>query len=194
MKVISGTLKGIKIPFVNVKFNNANTTPQKVKEALFSILSENLLGKSFLDLYACSGQIGLEALSRGAGSVVFNEIDPKRYHFIKSQIEKWDLIERTLMLNYHAFRCLRYLGSKDYSFDYIYVDPPYRKKKGENRAYNRILNELGKYPVLKDGGEIIIQHYSDNRFEQETGGFSLVDTRKYAKNAISFYRRIPAVG
>ena len=109
MRVISGTLKGITIPFDNDKYDNANATPQKVKEALFSILGDDLIGKSFLDLYACSGQIGIEALSRGAELVVFNEIDIRRYHFIKSQIEKRNLTENTLFFRYHAFRCLRYL-------------------------------------------------------------------------------------
>ncbi len=189
MRVIAGILKGIKIPFVNLRFDNANTTPQKVKEALFSILGEDLVGKSFLDLYSCSGQIGIEALSRGAEFAAFNEIDAKRFHFIKMQIEKWGLMGKALLLNYHAFRCLRYLDSKKFSFDFIFIDPPYNKKKNVGEVYSKILNELDKHPILRDEVEIIIQHYADNTLEQRVGNFCLVDTRKYAKNALSFYKK-----
>jgi 16S rRNA (guanine(966)-N(2))-methyltransferase RsmD len=187
MRVIAGTLKGINLPFVNEKYDDANITSQKVKEALFSILGENIAGKSFLDLYACSGQIGIEALSRGAGFVVFNEIDAKRYNFIKSQIERWNLQEHTKLFRYHAFRCLRYLFSKNILFDFIFIDLPYSKRKGEDNIYHEILNELGKYPALEYGGKIIIQHYADNNLKEEYGNFCLLDTRVYAKNSLSFY-------
>lgn len=81
MNVIAGTYKGRTIPFSNRKFNNADITPQKLKGALFSILGEDLTGKSFLDLYACSGQVGIEAVSRGASFVLFNELNKKKIFF-----------------------------------------------------------------------------------------------------------------
>ena len=99
------------------------------KKAFFSIIGENLKGKSFLDLYSCSGQIGIEAISRGASPVVFSEIDYKRYHFIKTIISKWNLDQNAIVLNYHAFRCMRYLDSRNMIFDHIYIDAPYSKSK-----------------------------------------------------------------
>ncbi len=188
MKVIAGKLKGKNISFVNDKYNNANVTPQKVKEALFSILGNDLAGKSFLDLYACSGQVGIEAFSRGAEFVAFNEIDQRRFKFLGSQIEKLNISNNTLLLKYHSFRCLRYLSKKEYLFDFIFLDPPYRKKKSENKDYYDILNEIDKNPVLKDSGIIIIQHYSKNDLTKEVGNFQLIETKKYANNSLSFYR------
>lgn len=187
MRIIAGRLKGLIIPFTNAKFDNANATPQKVKEALLSILGKDLSGKSFLDLYACSGQIGIEALSRGAKLVVLNEIDPKRYNFIKFLIERWDLKDNSMVFNLHAFRCLRILDSKNIKFDYIYIDPPYYKKNNENKQYCDILKKLGKYSILKDEGKIIIQHFCKTDLEEIVSCFRLIDKRRYAKNSLSFF-------
>lgn len=189
MRVIAGMLKGIDIPFVNEKYNNANITPQKVKEALFSILSGEIAGKTFLDLYSCSGQVGIESLSRGAGYAVFNEIDDRRYKFIKSQIERLNLQEHSGLYRYHSFRCLRYLHNKNQLFDYIFIDPPYIKRKGDDKIYREIFDEIARYPVLSDGGKIIIQHFADNDIMEEYNNFCLIDSRTYAKNSLSFYIR-----
>src|SRR3990172_4106761 len=91
IRIIAGGLKGRVIPFSNKKFDDADITPQKVKGAVFSMIGEWLEGKGFLDLYAGSGQIGLEALSRGADPVVLNEPDARRFHFITSYLDGLDL-------------------------------------------------------------------------------------------------------
>ncbi len=195
MRVISGKLKGVEIPFVNERFNNANATPQKIKKALFSILGEDLTGKSFLDLYACSGQIGIEALSRDAEMVVFNELDHKRSMFIKSMVGKLKTGGISLILNYHAYRCLRYLASKELLFDYIFIDPPYPKKSPDSRKshdadeYYRIIEELSKYYILKPGGRLIIQHLSKIVINNDFSDYKYSGTKKYAKNALSVFVR-----
>lgn len=188
MRVISGKFKGMEIPFINDKFDNANASPQKVKKALFSMLGEDLSGRSFLDLYACSGQIGIEALSRGAYPVVFSEIDKKRYRFIKSLIERWGLEESALIFNYHAFRCLRLMHSRNYEFDFIYIDAPYFKA-GRNDHYGLVMNELNKYDVLKSKGSIIIQHLSKQKLAFDPGKFSNIAVKSYAKNSLSVFRK-----
>ena len=188
MKVIAGKLKGRFISFNNKKYNNADCTSQIVKGALFSSLHEVLEGKSFLDLYACSGQIGIEALSRGARLVVFNELDTEMYYCIKTIIREWDLGDSALLFNLHAFRCLRYLDRNNILFDYIYIDPPYIKVKGEVRLYYNILKELGKYSILKENSQIIIQHFSENRLKDRISSFRIYDTRVYGNNSLSFFR------
>ena len=139
MKVIAGIFRGRVIPFSNKKFNNADITPQKIKGALFSILGEDLAGKWFMDLYACSGQVGMEAVSRGAAVVLFNEIDKKRYTFIKTLVEDWDCKENTIVLSMPANRCIRYAGSREYLFDIIFCDPPYDKKGSGRYLYGKLL-------------------------------------------------------
>ena len=91
IRVIGGSLKGKNIPFDNNKYDQADISPQKIKGAVFSILGEELSGQIFLDLFAASGQIGIEACSRGAEKVVFNELEKKRYFFIKNIISNFGL-------------------------------------------------------------------------------------------------------
>jgi 16S rRNA (guanine966-N2)-methyltransferase len=187
MRVISGKFKGKEIPFDNEKFDDANATPQKIKKAVFSILGEDLTGKSFLDLYACSGQMGIEALSREAEFVVFNEIDKNRFQFIRSIIDKFTRGDTVLVLNFHAYRCLRYCASKDNKFDCIFIDAPYLRNKNHEDIYEAVLNELNKYDLLKEDGKIIIQHLSKVRLNNKSGDFIYSGTKKYAKNSLSIF-------
>ena len=189
MKVNAGIFKRKEIPFVNKKFNNADVTPQKVKEALFSILGENLHGKSFLDLYACSGQIGIEALSRGASTVVFNEMDNKRHNFIKTITKEWKLEKKTLVLHLHAFKCLRFLMSKGFFFGFVYIDPPYEKTQGDVKLYYDILNKIEKCSILEKNAVVVIQHFSGNSFQNKTGSFCIINTKKYANNSLTFFKK-----
>jgi 16S rRNA (guanine966-N2)-methyltransferase len=188
MRVIAGKLKGRNISFVNKKFNNAETTTQMVKEALFSILGNDLTNASFLDLYACSGQIGFEAFSRNAGLVVMNDFDNKRFCFIKSTADAWNIQDKLTIMNLKAFSCIRLLHSKNTRFDYIYLDPPYEKEKGRKGYYEKILNEIEENDITKDNSIIIIQHFGKSNLPSEAGKFRLDDSRKYGSNSLSFYR------
>jgi 16S rRNA (guanine966-N2)-methyltransferase len=185
MRVISGTLKRRKIPFQNKKFGGADTTPQKVKGALFSIIGEDLHNTTFLDLYACSGQIGIEAISRGAVAVM-NEIERRRFAHIQSLVREWHIEKYATVLNQHASNCIRHLHSREMLFDYIFLDPPYTKQEDVHR-YSTILSDLGNYPLLKDTGIIIIQHFSVNRMKEREGIFTVTDQRRYGSTALTFY-------
>lgn len=185
MRVIGGTLKKRKIPFQNKKFGGADITPQKVKGALFSIIGEDLHDTTFLDLYACSGQIGIEAISRGAVAVM-NEIDRRRFAHIQSLVREWNLEKYATVLNHHASNCIRHLHSGEVRFDYIFLDPPYIKREDVHR-YSSILSELEKYPLLNDTGIIIIQHFSVNRMKEREGMFTATDQRMYGSTALTFY-------
>jgi 16S rRNA (guanine966-N2)-methyltransferase len=189
MRVISGKYKAKEIPFENEKFDNANATTQKIKKAVFSILEEDLTGKSFLDLYACSGQMGIEALSRGADFVVFNEIDKSRFHFIKSVISDLKPENDFLILNFHSYRCMRYCDSKDFKFDCIFIDAPYLRLKTGQEHYEEILKELNKYNILKDSGKIIIQHPGKTRLSTDYPYYKYSGTKKYAKNSLSIFMK-----
>jgi 16S rRNA (guanine966-N2)-methyltransferase len=189
MRVISGKFKSKEIPFENEKFDNANATPQKIKKAVFSILGEDITGKSFLDLYACSGQMGIEALSRGADFVVFNEIDKSRFHFIKSVIADLNQNNNVLSLNFHSYRCMRYCESKEYKFDCIFIDAPYLLLKSGQDQYEMILKELNKYDIFKESGKIIIQHPSKTRINPDYPYYKYSGTKKYAKNSLTIFMK-----
>jgi 16S rRNA (guanine966-N2)-methyltransferase len=190
MNIISGKLKGRNIPFNNKKFDNAESTPQKVKQALFSILGENLSGKSFLDLYSGSGQIGFEAISRGCKPVILNEIDRKRYKFITGIIDEWSLDGYAKAYNMNSMIFFKFLDSEKIQFDYIYLDPPYEKRNGKVKKYSEILENIGKFRIFKDDTLIIIQHYVRNEMEENAGSFKLIDIRKYGTNGLAFYKKL----
>ncbi len=187
IRVIAGELKGRIIPFDNRKFDNADITPQKVKGAIFSMIGEWLHGRGFLDLFAGSGQIGIEALSRGADPVVFNETDQKRIQFIKTYIEGLNLEAKHLVLNLPVERAMAFLASKKCVFDYIFLDPPYVKAREGVSCHRELVRGIADQGVLSEKGEIIIQHFSGNSMDEEIGPCHLKATKIYGKTALSVY-------
>ena len=194
MRVIGGIFKGRTIPFVNQKYDNADITSQIVKEALFDILGKRIKGSLFLDLFSCSGQIGLEALSRGAASVYMNESDSRRFSFLMKLKKDFELGDASVFMKYDAPRCLKKLYTDGVSFDFIYLDPPYVKAKGSAPVYDDIIQEISSYGILCDKGEIITQHFSQNLMSEKIGLFSVNDSRKYGLNTLTFYRRDDSLG
>jgi 16S rRNA (guanine966-N2)-methyltransferase len=187
VRVIAGDLKGRIIHFDNRAFDNADITPQKVKGALFSMIGEWLHGAGFLDLYAGSGQIGIEALSRGADPVVFNDTDIRRCRFISSSLDEFGVAARPQVLNLTDRKALEFLGGRKALFRYIFLDPPYEKTRGEAGIYDEIIGLIGDAGVLADGGEIIIQHFSRNILRETIGAFSIVSSRVYGRTTLSVY-------
>jgi 16S rRNA (guanine966-N2)-methyltransferase len=187
LRIIAGSMKGRVIPFDNRKFDNADITPQKVKGAIFSMIGEWLHGKGFLDLYSGSGQIGIEALSRGSEPVAFNEADVRRFLFIKSYLQNLGIASGVEMLNLTAVKALEMLHDRNHAFDYIFLDPPYEKKKETTEEYHEIIEKVGECGVLAPGGEIIIQHYSSNIIRKEVGPYQIKTIKKYGRTSLSVY-------
>jgi 16S rRNA (guanine966-N2)-methyltransferase len=187
MRIIAGRLKGRIIPFDNSRFSNADVTSEKIKEALFSILGDSVTGAVLLDLFACSGQIGLEAFSRGASFIVLNELDRKRFNFIRKCADDWLPGDDFMVLNYHASRCIRYCKTKGIEFDYAYLDPPYDKSRTLNTNCAAMLDEISSAGIMKENGSVIFQHYCHNEMPGSAGNFMLMETRNYGSNSLSSY-------
>ena len=188
IRVITGNLKGRIIPFSNKKFDNADITPQKVKGAVFSMLGEFLTGRGFLDIFSGSGQIGIEALSRGADPVVLNEQDRHRFQFIASFLQDIGQAGKPVLLNLSWSKALEHLASRDFKFYCIFLDPPYQKKQGGILQYSSILKKIGDCGVLEAGGKIVIQHFSASHLDEEAGPYHLETVKKYGTTSLSFYR------
>ncbi len=187
VRIISGLMKGRVIPFNVSKFNDAEITPQKVKGALFSILGEYLQGKTFIDLYSGSGQIGIEALSRECSIVVFNEKERSRYEFIRKFITQSDYSERAIVLNLSAMSALANLLEKDIKADIVFLDPPYKKETGASGFYDSILTDIVGSGILKEESEVIVQHYSDNVLPEFCSNLKKNDVKKYGSTSLSIY-------
>lgn len=187
IRIIAGSLRGRVIPFSNRRYDDADITPQKVKGAIFSMIGEWLRGKSFLDLYAGSGQVGLEALSRGAEPVVLNEMDTARFKFISTCVERFGPLPSATILNLPAARALELLHAKGSSFDFIFLDPPYRKSQDADDPYRAIMEKAGALDLLAPGGEIIVQHYSEKMPDEIIGRYSARSVKRYGKTSLTVY-------
>ena len=187
IRIISGLMKGRAIPFNTGRFNNADITPQKVKGAIFSIIGEDLQGKTFVDLFSGSGQIGIEALSRGASLVVFNEKDRFRFEFIKDFLTKNRLLDRVIILNIDAESAVKHIGVRA---DFIFIDPPYNKDNGKTDIYNRMISYITDSDLLHEDSIIIVQHWGENELPATCCGLEKMSAKRYGSTALSIYGRV----
>jgi len=188
VRVIAGSMKGRKIPFDTKKYNDADITPQKVKEALFSSLGDALRGALFVDLYGGSGQMSLEALSRGAAEVITGEPDSRRYRFIRNQAADLGLEDRWKVYHLRDVRLASLLQSEEKAADIIFCDPPYDKNKGPTKLYTKKLRLIEEAGILKENGTVVMQHFSFNELDESAGKFTVAKSHRYGNSAVTFYK------
>lgn len=183
MRVISGKARGKKL--ISLEGMNTRPTLDRVKEALFNIIQFDIVDKNILDLFAGSGAIGIEAISRGARSVTFCDNSKDAIRIINTNIKETRSSEQSTVLNKDYISALKYLAEKNEKFDIIYLDPPY-KTDFANIAIKHIidLNLLSK-----DG--IIILETDDTNKEEELNkqGIEIFDKRKYGRAILIFIRK-----
>lgn len=191
VRIISGIMRGRIIPFRNSRYGDADITPQKVKGALFSMLGEQLSGKVFIDLFCGSGQVGIEAISRGAEYVILNEADRSRYIFVRNFIQTINAEHKTIILNMKAFDALKDIAGRKIKADIIFIDPPYEKVKGESGLYSSIIENIGEAGVLRPDGVIAVQHFSSNILPERCSVYARSSTKKYGTTSLSLYTNSP---
>ena len=149
------------------------------------MLGTDLTGLHFLDLCAGSGQIGLEALSRGA-TVVFNEPDKKRYNILNHLLQTWDI--KSEIFNQSGQNLIRYLGKRSNVFDVIYLDPPYNAEGDGNPLIADLLILLSHINLLsKPAGYIIAQHAAHITLPIQLDSFICKDVRDYGSSRVNIY-------
>jgi len=187
IRIIAGLMKGRVIHFNTGRFNNADITPQKVKGAIFSIIGEDLQGKTFIDLFSGSGQIGIEALSRGCSLVVLNEKDRFRFEFIKDFLAKNKLLDRAILLSLDAKSAVKHISAKGVRADFVFIDPPYSKKEGIADTYSKIISYIVGSDVLHEDSLLIAQHFSANELPQICHGLEKRPVKRYGSTSLSIY-------
>ncbi len=148
LRIISGIYRHRRIDFPIEE--DIRPTKDKVREALFSSLG-NISGKTFLDMYAGSGSIGLEAASRGASPIYFIDNNKAAIKCINSNITSLD-VPNTVVIDKDVDVALSDLSKSDIVFDYIYLDPPYKEEK-----YAAMLSLLNEYHLLNEDAIIIVE-------------------------------------
>ncbi len=125
IRVITGQYKGFKL--FTPPGNSVRPTTNRVKEYIFSVLNQQIKDNHVLDLFAGSGNLGIEALSRGAGECKFVDSSSKSLDFVRRNIEKCGCQAQTFRMNAESF--LKFSQQKNWSFDLVFCDPPYNYKK-----------------------------------------------------------------
>ncbi len=180
MRVIAGTAKGriIKSP----THKGVRPTSDKIKGAVFNIIGPYLDEKKFLDLFAGSGSMGIEALSRGADYCVFIEKNAECVKIIKENLKISVFLGQTQVVKMDVVRGLNFLHKKEFLFDYIFMDPPYFKS-----FYVPVLEEIVEKKILKKDGTLIVEHYKDIILPEKIKSLTQKWIRKYGDTRLSFY-------
>lgn len=183
MRVIAGEVRGHKLD--TLKGNSTRPTMDKVKGAIFNMIAPNVCDSCVLDLFAGSGALGIEALSRGAQSAVFVDKSRESIGIIKKNLEHTKLEKRSVVMNCDACEAVLRLKGKELKFDIIFIDPPYNKK-----IVQKALIFLESNGILKDSGMIIVEHSKDDELPEDIGRFKRIKFRQYGITVISFYQYI----
>lgn len=176
MRVITGTARGRRL--ITREGMQVRPTPDRVKEAMFSILQFEIEDRRVLDLFAGSGQLGIEALSRGAREAVFVDSSTESVETVKKNLEITGLAEKARVENadYAGF-----LRRATRPFDIAFLDPPYR-----TGLLQQALPAVAA--VMNAGGSILCENPLEEDMPEEAGSFLRVRSYRYGKIALSLYR------
>lgn len=182
MRIVTGDLRGRRIP--SGRLGNLRLTSSRLKEAIFTMLGADLQGCNFLDLCAGSGQMGLEALSRGA-QVVFNEPDRRRYRLLRELLRDWRIGAE--MHEVRAEMLIPRLGEETRRFHTIYIDPPYHARHSGAPLCMALLEKLGEISLLQPDGIVLAQHQKELELPAETGDLKRLRSRDYGNTSLCIY-------
>lgn len=173
MRIIAGLYKN---RVLEVPKQVTRPTLGALREALFNICQLHIEHAYVLDLFAGSGAIGLEALSRGAAHVTFVEKHRNALEVLRANIAHLDVAPQTTVYPYDVMRALKTLESKKASFDIIYIDPPY----GEGLGTTALLT-IDQSTLLKPGGMVFVEESPRGTPQQLPTRLSLMSTRKVGR-------------
>lgn len=180
--MISGTQKGRILKSRPGK--NTRPTTDKVKESLFNIIGPYFNGGYGLDLFAGSGALGIEGISRGLDKVVFVDNDYKSIQTVKENIAICNFNSNAEVYKNDWKRALRAIIRRGLSFRVIWIDPPYKK-----HVYETILQEISENHLLTDDGVVVCEHEKEYELPAQVGQFVKMRVEHYGTISISFYEK-----
>ncbi len=180
MRVIGGTAKGRRVK--SFKGQSLRPTADRVKEALFNILPHDLSGWKVLDLFAGTGNLTFEALSRGAEQACLVDVSREAAKMIRKNIEALGFSRSARVLGIPVLRAFHVLAGRGDKFDLILADPPYDKGWVE-----RVLRSLAQEELLEEDGILVVEHSTREGVKEIYGSMVLQDQRRYGGTCLSFY-------
>ncbi len=185
MRIIGGEKKGRRL--VSFRGRDIRPTTDRIREAIFDTLSSKdfrfLDSKAVLDLFAGTGALGIEAMSRGVGRGIFVDIDSRALKVIERNLDLCDLTERSELFHADVFLSLSRLRRKGMVFDLIFADPPYEKGLAM-----RTIAMVAKKGLLAADGWMVVEHSRREPVAQEVSGLICVDNKLYGDTRVSYYR------
>lgn len=179
MRVITGSARGIRLKTPDG--HHTRPTTERAKEALFSTIQFEIEGRSVLDLFSGSGQLGIEALSRGASRAVFVDEDKAAAALTRENLQRAKFADRAAVLqsDYAA-----YLSRCREKFGLIFLDPPYAETFLENALENIV-----KFDILLSGGIIVAERPEGKELPANFAGYTRSRDYRYGSTLITFFRK-----
>ncbi len=179
MRIITGTAKGLKLK--TPRGHDVRPTTDRVKESLFAILADRLNGAVVADLFAGTGSLGLEALSRGAATAVFVDASPSSLALVRDNAARARLADRAEILRKDAIAAVGHFARSGRTFDLIFCDPPYNK--GLAAA---IIQKIDAGNILRPGGVAIVEHSRHEPLPAGLVNLTISRTERYGETILTF--------
>lgn len=182
MRIVAGSARGRTL--LTPKDDRVTRpTADRVRESLFNVLGQFLDGESVLDLYAGTGALGLEAVSRGAGKAVLVDQDREAVRLCRANTEALGFEDRVEVLALPVARALSLLKGRGERFELVFSDPPYALE-----AVRGTLSGLEEAGVLAPGATVVLEHGKGEEAPEVLGRLSRVDQRRFGDTVVSIYR------
>ncbi len=182
MRIISGTSRGQKL--ATPRSPSLRPTSDRVKESIFNILRDKVEGRIILDLFAGTGNLGIEALSRGAKKAVFVEKGRHAIQLIQKNLAHLGFQERSEILERDVNRAIGILKQRGECFDLLFMDPPYQKG-----LVQATLMKLESHPIYDSGSILVVEHNRREPFPHRLLGWDLIRQRRIGDTVLSFLTR-----
>ena len=182
MRVVGGKAKGRRL--LAPKGQSVRPTAARVKESLFNILPRDFSGMTVLDLFAGTGNLSIEALSRGAAQAVLVDSSARSAAAIKENLRRLGFAAQSEVWIAPVARALRSLARKCERFDVVFLDPPY-----EQGLAGRALGAIAESELLSESAIVVVEHSVREALKPSYGRLQLHDQRRYGDTLLSFYKR-----
>jgi 16S rRNA (guanine966-N2)-methyltransferase len=179
MRIIAGELRGRRL--LSPEGRRTRPTSDRLRETLFNILASRIPGAVVLDLFAGTGALGLEAVSRGAASAVLMDVDAAAVSLIVRNIQSFSIEKKARVIRWDILRNLNPLRNIEPLFDLIFLDPPYRQG-----MVAPTLRRLVESRSIADDAHIAIEHSVSETIAFDIPGLKLCDQRSYGKTVVTF--------
>ena len=180
MRIISGQHKGRRLQ--SISGTDVRPTTDQVREALFNILSQNVPGSCVLDLFAGTGALGIEALSRGAQCAVFVDNSSRPLTVLRKNLQHLGLLKQSKAIRWDISKNLNCLKPFQNQFDLVLMDPPYHKK-----LVAVALSNLMRVQCLTPGATIVAEHERHCDIASPDASISITDRRRYGQTGLTFF-------